>query len=265
MYRLPSGDHLLFGDIFKAEWFHDAWIEEDAVLLGRFTARGGADAYSSSQATDDQTFLLAHGRVPLAVILLNDDCYSETVLVRQGAGRLSFAPVFGLPDKPAEREQLLKTALYGRLPLPPDDLFAGGVADLTCAFSVKVASKAAAGRFAKERVLSLDDYGCAQLEARLGAHAARRGPLVARGVGTKLASLLPDEPGQRAKRAVEQVLSRTWSAEGGIPDVIDTAVEAGTPPDVVLADILQRVEAIARDAQEAATALQQIAAEVAAS
>lgn len=143
MYLLAKDEPVLLGDIFAADWLTDAWVEEDAQRLGLFTAKGGFDGYGNHAATDAEDFLLAHGRVPQAVILLNDDCYIETVLVRYGTGRLVFAPVFALPDDAGERTRLLNTRAYSRFPLPPAAEFSGGIADLRCTFGVAVKTKEA--------------------------------------------------------------------------------------------------------------------------
>jgi hypothetical protein len=260
VYLLTEDKPVLLGDIFAAGWLNDAWLENDAKRLGLFTAKGGFDAYGNHAATESEDFLLAHGRMPQAAILLNDDCYIETVLVRYGTGRLVFAPVFGLPAAAAERTKQLNTRSYSRLPLPPATEFAGGVADLRCTFGVAVKSKAAANSLVKKRLVRLDPHGRKLLEARWGAHAARRGPVVARTAGDKLADMLAHDQGEEAKRALERLLAHTWSAEGAIPDLIDIAAEDGTPAPELVALILERVEAVEREAQSAGTTLRELAA-----
>ena len=96
--------------------------------------------------------------------------------------------------------------------------------------------------------------------ARWGAHAARRGPVVARTVADKLAELLDDSQQADAKKAVERLLARIWSGEGAIPDLIDTGVEDGRPVDEILADVLARAEAIEADARDAVTLLHSVTA-----
>lgn len=260
MYLLPADGPILFGDIFVADWLNDAWLEEDAERLGKFTAQGRFDAYGAHAVTEQSGWMLAHGRLPKAAILLNDDCYVESVLERNRRGRLQLAPVFALPDDPVERGVRLNTAAFTRFPLPPAAEFAGGVADLSCTFGIQIKNRNVGARFTGQRTLRLDDYGRGLLEARWGAHAARRGPVVARTVADKLAELLDDSQQANAKRAIERLLARIWSGEGAIPDLIDTGVEAGRPVDEILADILSRAEAIEAEARDSVNLLRTVAA-----
>lgn len=260
MYLLADDKPVRFGDIFVSDWLSDAWLQEDAATLGPFTAKGGITAYSHETAGDDSDFLLAHGRQADAVLLLNDDCFVETVLVRHSRGRLQFAPIFALPAEPEARLAQLETRAYSRFPLPPAAEFAGGVADLRCSFGVNVNNKNACNRLTKLRRVRLNDYGRGLLEARWGAHAARRGPVVARTAAEKLVGLLPVAQRTDAKRAVERLLARTWSSEGGIADVIDTGVERGAAVETIIDDILQRADAIEQEAHESAALLRSVAA-----
>ena len=264
MYVIPADDDpVLFGDLFSSEWIFDAWLEEDAMRLGPFTAKGGHTGYGAHAATEASNFVLAHGRVPLAALLLNDDCYAETVLARYGSGRLVFAPVFALPTDPNERRAQLNTRAFGRFPLPPAAEFAGGVADLRCAFGVEITSKAAASRLPESRTLRLDPRMQAALEARWGAHAARRGPVVARSVREKLETLVGADEAASAASAVEKLLARTWAAEGAMPDLIDTAVETGGDVGQLVVDLLEHAEAVEATASTAVEQLKLLAAAVA--
>jgi hypothetical protein len=260
MYLLPADEPILFGDIFVADWLNDAWLEEDAERLGKFTAQGRFDAYGAHAVTEQSSWLLAHGRLPKAAILLNDDCYIESVLERNRRGRLQLAPVFALPDDPVERAERLNTGAFTRFPLPPAAEFAGGVADLSCTFGIQIKNRNVGARFARQRTLRLDEYGRTLLEARWGAHAARRGPVVARTVAGKLAELLDDSQQADAKKAVERLLARIWSSEGAIPDLIDTGTEDGRPADDILTDVLARAEAIEADAHDAVSLLRAVTA-----
>jgi hypothetical protein len=107
---LPGGPTSTPVSVTRSDkWIFDAWLEEDATRLGPFTAKGGLTAYGEHAATEASDFVLAHGRVALAALLLNDDCYVEPVRVRYGSGRLIFTPVFALPEDPAERRAQLNT------------------------------------------------------------------------------------------------------------------------------------------------------------
>jgi hypothetical protein len=169
------------------------------------------------------------------------------------------APVFALPEDPAERRSQLNTRAFGRFLLPPATEFAGGIADLRCAFGFEITNKAAAERLPKSRTVRLDPRMQAALEARWGAQAARRGPIVARSAREKLETLIGAEAANAAV-SIEKLLARTWAADGAMPDLIDTAVETGGEANDLVAELLEHAEAVEGVASSAAEQLRQLAA-----
>lgn len=252
----PLEAAVLFGDIFAADFLFDAWLEDDAIRLGSLRVSGGFTAYSEHAARDNENYLLAHSRVPIAALLVNDDCYAARVFERRDGTRLQFAPVFALAEDETQRHRQLSSADYTLFPLRPDPVFAGGVAELNCPFSCDVADDDARGRLRRKRVAQLGRKLASQLETRWGAHTARRGALVASTTKRKLYELLGDRAESKGTaRAIATLLSTTWSLEGGIADRIDTAAERGEPPEAFLGQLIEWTEQIAKAGAEARDAL----------
>jgi len=263
MYIKPPDEaEIRFGDIFEAGWLFDAWLESDAARLGPFKAKGGHTGYGAHVARDqDSEFVLAHSNVPKAMVAVNDDCYLETVLIRHERGRVHLAPVFGLPEDPDERADLLNTSAFSRFPMPVHADFSGGIAELRYATGVAIKNSDMAKELKNARSLRLDRDLGAHLEARWGAHTSRRGPVVAANASDKLTPLLGSAGSHAATSAeVKRLLSTTWSVEGAIAGLIDDAeeaVRAGKPsdPDGLLEQIELRLQTLAEalaDAQRTA-------------
>jgi hypothetical protein len=227
---------ILFGDIFAADWLFDAWIESDAELVGPMTAKGNYPAFAAHVREPQHDWLIAHGMKPKAIMLVNDDCYLETITKRHERGRLLCAPIFAFDDDPLEAESQRATTSYGRLPLAKGALFDGGMVELRFAFGVGIKTARDVARLLEARVAALNPSGRTALESRWGAHAARRGPDVAQQTANKLAALLSAQTGGvDAARALAKLLAATWTIEGTISDAVDTASEAkakGETPDV---------------------------------
>ncbi|MGD0165896.1 MAG: hypothetical protein ABSC51_01205 [Gaiellaceae bacterium] len=269
MYLKPATNAgIRFGDILQAEWLFDAWLESDAVRIGPFFAKGGNTGYGAHVARDiEEEFALAHSRIPKAMLVVNDDCYLETVLVRHKHGRVHLAPIFDFteasedpeaPEVPEERDESLAIVAFSRFPMPMQGNFTGGIAELRYATGVSVKNARMAKELKRARILRLDHALVTHLEARWGAHSSRRGPVVAANAAEKLAALL-GSVNTSTSDTVKLVLSTTWSVEGAIPDLIDEAEEAarnGKPvdPDILLQKIeirLQKLAEAAADAQRA--------------
>jgi hypothetical protein len=253
MYVKPPAEaEIRFGDIFEAGWLFDAWLETDAAQLGPFIAKGGHTGYGAHVARDlDSEFVLAHSNVPKAMLAVNDDCYLETVLIRHARGRVHLAPVFGLPEDPEERAELLNTSAFSRFPMPVDKDFSGGIAELRYATGVSIKSGDMAQELKDARSLRLDRDLSAHLEARWGAHTSRRGPVVAANTSDKLTALLGGAGAHAATSAeLKRLLSTTWSVEGAIADLIDDVDEAARAgnsidPDGLLEKIELRLQTLA--------------------
>jgi hypothetical protein len=269
MYIKPSEEaEIRFGDIFEAGWLFDAWLETDAARIGPFMAKGGHTGYGAHVARDqDSEFVLAHSNVPKAMLAVNDDCYLETVLVRHERGRVHLAPVFGLPQDPEERTELLNTSAFSRFPMPVHEDFSGGIAELRYATGVAIKSSDMAKELKNARSLRLDRDLSAHLEARWGAHTSRRGPVVAANTSEKLTVLLGSTGAHAATSAeLKRLLSTTWSVEGAIADLVDDADEAARAgnsidPDGLLEQIEVRLQTLAEalgDAQGATATSREI-------
>jgi hypothetical protein len=251
-------DPVLFGDVFVADYLFDAWLAEDTVQLGSYRAAGGGIGYSAAAARDEEDYLLARGRRPIAALLVSDDCYIQRVFdPAQVETRLHFAPVFALADNETERHRQLSTGAYSQFPLPPDKFFqSGGVAELNCPFGFDVTQTTTADSLCQVRVAQLTAKPVQLLETRWGAHASRRGALVASTTRRKLAGLLRStKEGQAAAEAVAKLLSATWSHEGAIIDRVDIAAEKSESLDVFVGELITRVEGIQVQSENAAAAL----------
>jgi hypothetical protein len=261
LYATPTKDDpVLFGDLFIADFLFDAWLEEDAAKLGALRVRGGHTAYATHAAIAGENHLLAHGEVPVAAMLVNDDCYAARVFERKESSRLQFVPVFALDPDEITRERQLSSADYTLFPLRPDPLFQGGIAYLNCPFGFNVPGEAARDRLRKKRVAQLSEKLAYQLEHRFGAHSVRRGMLVASTTRKKLEVLLAAAPTHKAAaKSVSKFLSTTWAIEGGIVDRVDSAAEDGEAPDALLNQLTQWVDQVARAATDARDALSALA------
>ena len=258
LYAKPPKDApVLFGDLFVADFLFDAWLEEDATLLGALRVRGGQTAFGAHAVIAEDTHLLGHGRVPVAAMLVNDDCYAARVFERKDDSRLQFVPVFALAPDEKERERQLSSSDYTRFPLRPDPpVFQGGLARLNCPFGFDAVDDAARDRLRDRRVAQLSEKLARQLEHRAGAHNVRRGTLVASTTGRKLETLLVGTRDSKAvAKKVSKLLSTTYAIEGAIADRIDIAVEGGEAPDACLAQIISWANEIASAAADARDAL----------
>jgi hypothetical protein len=271
-YIKPASDRpLLFGDIFSADWLHDAMINQDAVALAPFDARGGGRAYAPlSPGTKRRTgFVLARGG-PCRAVLLSDDCEIETWLVRKGGGgRLLFAALDAWPDDPTEAERIAASTSFRRHPLRPADRFEGGVVEFFRLFAVS-------GRSLMDshgRLLSLSDAERAALEQRWAAYATRRGPMAAERNGTKLAYVLeagddaarweqllkgistPAEPLVDAGARLATALAQAWRVEGEIAGKFADAYEDRRNGNDAVPLLQEELRVLSRLATEAADAL----------
>jgi hypothetical protein len=225
-----------FGDLFDADWLHDAFLEQDAALMAPYPLRKGAGlGYSAAYLRPGMVsdFLLAHGKRCRA-LLVSDDCLVETVLSRHQRGRLSFAAVFPLSDDATGRANDLATRSFGRFALPPGPHFPdGGIAELRYAFGVRVRSPQDVSTLIASRVAGLGETMRTDLEVRWNAHAARRGPLVALDTRQKLATILERKTGTAtalelsAAQALGQALASCWTFEGSTEDRVSEALERG--------------------------------------
>lgn len=262
LYPKPSkSEPVLFGDLFVADFLFDAWLEEDATLLGALRVRGGHTAYGAHAAPSADPHLLAHGRVPVAVMLVNDDCYATRVFERKHDTRLQFVPVFALDQDEQERQRQLSSSDYTRFPLPPEPpIFEGGVAHLNYPFGFDVVDAAARTRLRAKRIAQLSKKLALALEHRAGAHNVRRGMLVASTTRRKLEALLDDAAGSKiAAKNLSKLLSITWALEGGIADQVDIAVERSDNPEDLIAQLVAWTDDIADAAAAARDALAAVA------
>jgi hypothetical protein len=243
-YLFPGpGEPLLFGDVFSSEWLFDAVINHDAVPLAEIALSGGRGrgyAPAGGALVTNKDFLLAHGKSCRAVVL-SDDCEIETCLVRKaGKSRLTFAAVSTWPDDEEAAARAATMTSFRRHPLPPDNGFEGGVAELYRLFAVS----GQALLNTHGRVVRLGEEARAELEQRWAAFATRRGPLAAadnasklshvldaKGDATRLAALhgghaAPGDSAQEAGKAVARTCAQAWRVEGEIMQKIAEVHEA---------------------------------------
>jgi hypothetical protein len=271
-YITPAADRpLLFGDVFSADWLHDAMINQEAVALAAFNARGGGTAYTPlSPGTKRRTGLVLARGGPCRAVLLSDDCEIETWLGRKGGGgRLLFAALEEWPADVDERERIASSTSFRRHPLLPADGFEGGVVEFFRLFAVSGKSLVDS----HGRLLSLTDPARAELEQRWAAYATRRGPMAAERNGSKLAYVLeagddaakweqlmkgsatPAAPHVDAGARLATALAQAWRVEGEIAGKFADAYEEKRNGDDAVPLLQEELRSLSRLATEAADAL----------
>jgi hypothetical protein len=271
-YITPAADlPLQFGDVFSGDWLHDAMINQEAVALAAFDARGGRRAYTPlSPGTKRRTDLVLARGGPCRAVLVSDDCEIETWLVRKGGGgRLLFAALEGWPTGIDEQEQVAGSTSFRRHPLLPADGFEGGVVEFFRLFAVSGKSLLDS----HGRMLSLTDLARAELEQRWAAYATRRGPMAAERNGSKLAYVLeagddaakweqlmkgsatPAAPHVDAGARLATALAQAWRVEGEIAGRFADAYEDKRNGDDDVPVLQEELRALSRMAADAADAL----------
>jgi hypothetical protein len=278
VYQPPTGD-LEFGDVFSADWMFDVHVRGDAVPLKTFQCRVGRDrppvlGYQAAAAAEDRDLVLAHGKQRRA-ILLSDNCEIESVMVRRGRGRLTFAPLEVWPSDAAQVDRELNSSSFRRHPLPPEGDFTGGVVNLQSLFAV--GQDAMAADAPDPRLIRLDADAALDLEIRWNAFATRRGPLAHRDNAWKLAVLLtadgdaevlremlrldneerpkPEGLDVAAANLLAQTLTAAWGLEGeGLTEVAE-ALEREDAPGASRDAILERLRELEEFAAQAQRAL----------
>jgi hypothetical protein len=270
----PAGGDYEFGDVFSAEWMFDIHLRGDAVPLKPFECRTGRNrpptiGYQAAAPSPKRDLVLSHGKQRRA-ILLSENCVIESVLVRRAAGRLVFASVEPWTANDAEAEFLS----FRRHPLPPGELFEGGVVNLENLFAVGHDALDADG---EPRVARLDGDAALDLEIRWNAYAARRGPLAHLERAGKLAMLLtadgdstllrkmqdrtdgaqpePESLDLTAANLLAETLTVAWFLEGGLLNDVSEAVERGESPDATRDAILTELANLLRLGEQAERAL----------
>lgn len=269
----PAAGPLSFGDIFSAQWFFDAYLQRDAVPLVEFQEKGGARAWRRATASVERDLVFAHGQQANAV-LLGDDCEIETIRRRRGRNRLILAAVQPLPQKPTEAQRALETRAFRRFPLPPSEMFAGGIVEFQQLFAVGVDGVEAGTDAIDPRILSLDGSARLELEMRWNAYSVRRGPLTHLDNAEKLARLLsangdadlfqrlhertvdPDAAHVECARSIVAALNSAWEIEGGAMNAMADAYERRDGPDASRADLVSHFKKLAARAQRAAALLE---------
>jgi len=269
VYEEPGAD-IGFGDIFRAEWFFDAYIRRDAVPLVAFTAKGGMRAWRQAAPSHERDYLFAHGQQREAV-LLSDDCEVETIMRRGGRRRLIFAAIERLPVSETQAKKALATRAFRRFPLPPYETFVGGTVEFQQLFGV--GPDAISGNGKDPRLLRLDADMRLHCEMRWNAYATRRGPLTHIDNAEKLARLLTaDGDSARLERlkageddadashldvakAIADALGTAWEIEGATLNDVAEAYERSDPPEEAMRRTSEQLQQLAARAQRAAALL----------
>jgi hypothetical protein len=255
--------HVSFGDIFRSDFFFDAYLKDDAIRLARGSGAGGSVAYVPANGhVSREDMILAHG-TPGFAVLLSDDCLIETAFAtardgRRPSGRLLFCAVRPCSDD--EIKRLDDHPTFGRFPLPVEEPLwsATATAELRRCFMVdsRVVDH-------DHRLCSLAPVHRARLEVRWNAYATRRGPLAAFDGGRKLEDLLarvrtPRPENGAAAMAVVQALSTAWSIEGEQLDRVAAAAESHSGESEAIETLADALAQLASQASEAVTAIRAI-------
>ncbi len=256
-YAGAEGD-VSFGDIFRADFFHDVYLRADAAVLGTRDMPqryGGGLVYGRSYERNRQ-YVLGHG-APHAAVLITDSCVIDTCLGqgREAArpGRLLFAPI----TSPAVDE----VRAFGRFLLPAEDQsFEGGVAELQRCFMVDSRDVAA---HVNARVARLGAQAAEDLEVRWNAYAARRGPLADARNAEKVAMLLAQtrsdqdltEAQRRVGLLIARALTASWRVEGYYLESAADAYDREVSGDDECRDLALGLRDAARRALDAAEAI----------
>jgi hypothetical protein len=253
-WRDPE-EHVLFGDVFAADWLLDIFVRDDTRLIGggelpaNLVPKLGKwmntelpaepiGLYSPVFASKEvDRYALSHASfLPDAdvhhAILVSDSCLAATALVqgrakRSVSGRLLFAPVRGVCE--TDYDKLQGEVDFGRLPLPghatlPDY----PVAELRQCFMADAIHLKA---HTDARVLACTEGLAETLGAHWTAYAARRGPVAYERNTLKLAYLLaggqqPEEDDERVTDTIADVLDCAWALEGAGLEAVSAAEEA---------------------------------------
>lgn len=274
--EVAAHPQVLFGDIFTSSWLHDVFLREDAIALGRFTAKASPVAYQPiplEARRPNQDLLLAHGR-PCQAVVLADDCEIESIILRKDqSGRLLFAAVGPWPEDSDEVERVLASEAFFRHPLRPAAGYPGGVVDLRRLFMIDARAIDAA-----QRVAGLDEPGRSRLEQRWAAFAGRRGPMAHLRGAEKMARVLdakgdpgrlseltggvatPTDSVRDASLSVARAFARAWELEGEFISGADLAQEMGSDGRHLARDLALNLRELVQLADEAAARLEDVAA-----
>jgi hypothetical protein len=255
---------LNFGDVCRADFFHDAFVHADSrglireELIASFARKKGWGdepiPYYVPVEKADQGHLLAHGS-PHRALCLSDDCLILTALGRDGrapGGRLLFAPMTAATRD--DLDALAEFPAFGRFALRADDVHGGSwIVALRNCFMVD--ARAVHSALPDLVVLSTTDRTRSQLANQWAACACRRGPIVVEDNLSKVTELfvsagLAEAGALSLGTAVASIAGAAWAFEGRAIEragrIADESGDACQALDLIeggLAALLERIPA----------------------